>query len=74
LAERLLPKQKVAGSNPVSRSTSPVARDRWPGRTVWETPLFPKDGRYVATVKAVIRKAVSLAEGDTATLELTMHA
>ena len=43
------------------------------GRTVWETSLFPKDGRYVVPVKDVVREAEGLAEGDIATLELTIR-
>jgi hypothetical protein len=41
---------------------------------VWETSLFPKDGRYVVPIKDVVREAEGLAEGDTATLELTIRA
>ena len=41
------------------------------GRTEWRTALFPKDGRYVVPIKDVVRHAEELAEGDTATLELT---
>lgn len=34
------------------------------GKTTWETALFPKDGRYLVPVKASVRKAEHLAEGD----------
>ena len=40
------------------------------GRTEWTTSLFPKDGRYVVPVKASIRKAEKLEEGDTVTMRL----
>ena len=43
------------------------------GRTVWETSLFPKDGRYVVPIKDVVRKAERLAEGDTPMLEMTVR-
>ena len=43
------------------------------GRTVWETSLFPKDGRYVVPIKDLVRRAEGLADGDTATLELTIR-
>ena len=44
------------------------------GRTEWETSLFPKDGRYLVPIKARIRKAEKLNEGDRVTvrLEITM--
>ena len=35
------------------------------GRSVWTTSLFPKDGRYLVPIKASVRKAEKLAEGDT---------
>jgi len=34
------------------------------GATAWKTSLFPKDRRYVVPVKASVRKAEDLAEGD----------
>lgn len=30
----------------------------------WKTSLFPKDGRYIVPVRASVRKAESLEEGD----------
>lgn len=44
------------------------------GGTEWETSLFPKDGRYVVPVKAAVRKAEKLAEGDSPTVRLTIRA
>jgi len=44
------------------------------GATRWKTSLFPKDGRYVVPVKAGVRKAEDLAEGDTATVRLIVDA
>lgn len=40
------------------------------GRTRFQTSLFPKDGRYLVPLKDSVRKAESLAEGDTITLRL----
>jgi hypothetical protein len=40
------------------------------GTTVWKTSLFAKDGRYVVPVKASVRQAEGLTEGDTVTVEL----
>lgn len=38
--------------------------------SAWETSLFPKDGRYLVPIKATVRAAEGLAEGDTVTLQL----
>ena len=43
------------------------------GGTVFETSLFPKDGRYVVPVKDIVRKAEGLAEGDVVTVELAIR-
>jgi hypothetical protein len=40
------------------------------GRTRWYTAMFPKDGRYILPLKANIRKAENLAEGDQITIHL----
>ena len=42
------------------------------GRTDWTTSLFPKDGRYIVPVKAVVRKAERVDVGDTVTVRLTV--
>ena len=42
------------------------------GRTGWKTSLFPKDGQYIVPVKASVRKAESLAEGDTVSVRLAV--
>jgi hypothetical protein len=44
------------------------------GRTGWTTSLFPKDGQYIVPVKAAVRKAEGLEEGDTVTVHLTVDA
>jgi hypothetical protein len=40
--------------------------------TEWETSLFPKDGRYLVPVKAMVRKAEYLDVGDTVTVRLIL--
>jgi Domain of unknown function (DUF1905) len=42
------------------------------GGTEWKTSLFPKDGRYIVPVKADVRKAEGLAEGDLVTVRLAV--
>jgi len=34
------------------------------GDTEWKTSLFPKDGLYLVPLRASVRKAENLAEGD----------
>jgi hypothetical protein len=43
------------------------------GKTEWKTSLFPKDGRYIVPVKASVRKAEHLEEGDRVTVRLEVH-
>ena len=40
------------------------------GGTEWATSLWPKDGSYVVPLKASVRKAEGLNEGDTVTIRL----
>jgi hypothetical protein len=40
------------------------------GNTEWQTSLFPKDGRYLVPLKASVRKAEKLEEGDDVTVRL----
>ncbi|HEX5404110.1 MAG TPA: DUF1905 domain-containing protein [Pseudonocardiaceae bacterium] len=44
------------------------------GGSEWKTSLFPKDGSYVVPVKADVRRAEGLDEGDTPTVRLTIRA
>ncbi len=39
------------------------------GQTEWKTSLFPKDGGYIVPIRANVRKAEGLNEGD----EVTVH-
>lgn len=43
------------------------------GATEWTTAMFPKDGRYLVPIKASVRKAERLEEGDTVTVRLEVR-
>lgn len=43
------------------------------GRTEWKTSMFPKDGRYIVPIKARVREAEHLEEGDRVTIRLEVH-
>lgn len=43
------------------------------GKTEWKTALWPKDGRYIVPIKAGVREAESLDEGDTVSVRLTVR-
>ena len=43
------------------------------GTTTWQTSLFPKDDHYLVPIKANVRTAEQLAEGDTVTVRLTVR-
>ncbi len=43
------------------------------GKTEWTTSLFPKDGRYIVPIKASVRKAEKLEEGDKVTVRLEVR-
>jgi hypothetical protein len=40
------------------------------GTTHWTTSLFPKDGSYIVPLKAAVRKAEGISEGDLVTLRM----
>ena len=40
------------------------------GKTEWQTSLFPKDDRYIVPIKASVRKAEKLEEGDNVMVQL----
>ena len=40
------------------------------GDTEWDTALWPKDDHYIEPLKADVRQAESLREGDTVTVKL----
>ncbi len=43
------------------------------GNTAWKTSLFPKDGRYIVPIKASVRTAEQLEEGDNVAIRLDVH-
>ncbi len=43
------------------------------GKTVWQTSLWPKDDRYIVPIKASVRQAEHLEEGDEVTIQLEVH-
>ena len=43
------------------------------GKTEWATSLFPKDGCYIVPIKASVRKAEDLEEGDKVTVQLEVR-
>jgi hypothetical protein len=43
------------------------------GTTAWQTSLFPKAGRYLVPIKASVRKAENLEEGDNVTVRLEVR-
>jgi hypothetical protein len=43
------------------------------GKTEWKTSLFPKDGRYLVPLKDSVRRAETLGEGDTVTVQLEVR-
>ncbi len=43
------------------------------GQAQWKTAVYPKDGRYILPIKAVVREAEELEEGDTVTVRLELR-
>jgi hypothetical protein len=43
------------------------------GRTGYTTSLFPKDGLYLVPIKASVRRAENLSEGDSVTIHLEVR-
>jgi hypothetical protein len=43
------------------------------GKTEYTTSLFPKDDRYLVPIKASVRKAENLEEGDQVTIQLEIR-
>jgi hypothetical protein len=44
----------------------------WTGHTKFTTSLFPKNGGFIVPLKAAVRRAEGLGEGDTVDLRLTI--
>ncbi len=43
------------------------------GKTEWKTSLWPKGGNYIVPIKASVREAENLNEGDEVTVRLGVH-
>lgn len=43
------------------------------GNTVWQTSLFPKDGRYLVPIKVHVQRAEQVGEGDVVSLRLEVQ-
>jgi hypothetical protein len=43
------------------------------GKTEWKTSLWPKDGHYIVPIKARVREAEGLDEGDKVTVRLVVR-
>jgi hypothetical protein len=43
------------------------------GTSTWQTSLFPKDGRYLVPIKARVREAEQLKEGDDVRVRLEVR-
>lgn len=43
------------------------------GKTEYKTSLWPKDGSYIVPIKASVRKAENLEEGDRVTVRLQVR-
>ena len=43
------------------------------GKTKWTTSLWPKDDLYIVPIKASVRKAEKIDEGDTVTIRLEVR-
>lgn len=43
------------------------------GKTEWTTSLFPKESHYLVPIKADVRRAENIAEGDNVTLRLEVR-
>jgi hypothetical protein len=43
------------------------------GKTEWKTALWPKEGRYIVPLKASVRDAENLEEGDEVTVQLEVR-
>ena len=70
-AEQCVALKAIAGAVTYGWGMIPVTGQI--GATRWTTSLFPKDGRYIVPIKANVRRAENLEEGDTVTVRLTIQ-
>ncbi|GAA5513457.1 hypothetical protein Dcar01_02192 [Deinococcus carri] len=59
-----------AASKLVTYGWGMIPVQAWIGETGWQTSLFPKDGAYLVPVKASVRRAEGLEEGQEVTIRL----
>ena len=45
----------------------------WIGGTEWKTAMFPKDGRYIVPIKAIVRKIENLDVNDEVAIRLEVR-
>jgi len=43
------------------------------GKSQWKTALWPKDGRYIVPIKATVRRAERIDEGESVTVRLEVQ-
>ena len=70
-AEQCVALKAIAGAVTYGWGMIPVTGQI--GATRWTTSLFPKDGRYIVPIKASVRRAENLEEGDTVNVRLTIQ-
>ena len=70
-AEQCVALKAIAGAVTYGWGMIPVTGQI--GATRWTTSLFPKDGWYIVPIKANVRRAENLEEGDTVTVRLTIQ-
>ena len=70
-AEQCVALKAIAGAFTYGWGMIPVTGQI--GATRWTTSLFPKDGRYIVPIKASVRRAENLEEGDTVNVRLTIQ-
>jgi Domain of unknown function (DUF1905) len=72
-----LPKDAAEGIrffNTAAKGFMPIAVRAQIGETVWKTSVFPdsKSGSYVLALKAAVRKAENISDGDTVSVCITV--
>ncbi|WP_091038030.1 DUF1905 domain-containing protein [Glycomyces harbinensis] len=65
-------RELAAASGAVSYGWGMIPVTAWIGQVSWTTSLWPKDGRYIVPVKAAVRKATGVEEGDEVTVRLAL--
>lgn len=60
-------------SNSVTYGWGMIPVTVWLGKSRWTTSLWPKDESYIVPIKANIRRAEKVEEGDTVTIRLEVQ-